>query len=317
MISLEGQLNDNQLMFVSHSKVIADGQVVDGSDKVTVSNASEVTIITSIGTNYKDEYPEYRTDDTKESLSTRIKKYVTDAEEKTYAKVKEDHIADYSKIFSRVELNLGQGATTKTTAELLSAYNNNSATPEERRYLETLLFQYGRFLTIESSRETPKNADGTPDLTRETLPANLQGIWAGANTSPWHSDYHANVNLQMNYWPTYSTNMAECAQPLIKFVDELREPGRVTAKAYAGVESAEGEENGFMAHTQINPYGWTCPGWSFSWGWSPAGVPWIIQNCWAYYEYTGDVEYLRENIYPMMKEAAKLYDQMMVKVDGK
>lgn len=317
MISLEGQLNDNQLMFVSHSKVIADGQVVDGSDKVTVSNASEVTIITSIGTNYKDEYPEYRTDDTKESLSTRIKKYVTDAEEKTYAKVKEDHIADYSKIFSRVELNLGQGATTKTTAELLSAYNNKSATPEERRYLETLLFQYGRFLTIESSRETPKNADGTPDLTRETLPANLQGIWAGANTSPWHSDYHANVNLQMNYWPTYSTNMAECAQPLIKFVDELREPGRVTAKAYAGVESAEGEENGFMAHTQINPYGWTCPGWSFSWGWSPAGVPWIIQNCWAYYEYTGDVEYLRENIYPMMKEAAKLYDQMMVKVDGK
>ena len=106
----------------------------------------------------------------------------------------------------------------------------------------------------------------------------------------------------MNYWPTYSTNMAECAQPLVDYIDALREPGRVTAAIYAGVSSADGEENGFMAHTQNNPFGWTCPGWSFSWGWSPAAVPWILQNCWAYYEYTGDTSYLRDNIYPMMKE---------------
>ncbi len=152
----------------------------------------------------------------------------------------------------------------------------------------------------------------------ETLPSNLQGLWVGANNSPWHSDYHMNVNLQMNYWPTYSTNMAECAEPLINYVDSLRVPGRITAAIYAGVSSAEGEENGFMAHTQNNPFGWTCPGWNFSWGWSPAAVPWILQNCWDYYEYTGDVEYLRNNIYPMMKEEAKLYDQMLVRdSDGK
>ena len=314
MISLEGQLRDNQLMFTSHTQVIAaDGQVKDGNDKVTVEKASEVTIITSMGTNYKDEYPNYRTEDTKDTLSARIKGYVTKAAGTDYAKLREDHIADYSEIFSRVELNLGQGATTKTTEELLTAYNNNRATEQERRYLETLLFQYGRFLTIESSRETPAD-----DPYRATLPANLQGMWVGANDSPWHADYHANVNLQMNYWPTYSTNMAECGQPLIDFVDALRAPGRETARVYAGVESREGEENGFMAHTQINPYGWTCPGWNFSWGWSPAGVPWILQNCWAYYEYTGDVEYLTNNIYPMMKEAAKLYDKMLIRdKDGK
>lgn len=69
-----------------------------------------------------------------------------------------------------------------------------------------------------------------------------------------------NVNLQMNYWPTYVTNMAECAEPLINYIDALRTPGRVTAKIYAGVESKDGEENGFMAHTQNNPFGWTCPG---------------------------------------------------------
>ena len=93
-----------------------------------------------------------------------------------------------------------------------------------------------------------------------------------------------NVNLQMNYWPTYVTNMAECAEPLINYIDALRAPGRVTAKIYAGVESKDGEENGFMAHTQNNPFGWTCPGWNFDWGWSPAAVPWILQNCWEYYD---------------------------------
>ena len=170
-------------------------------------------------------------------------------------------------------------------------------------------------MTIESSRETRTDGNG---YVRETLPSNLQGLWVGANNSPWHSDYHMNVNLQMNYWPTYSTNMAECAEPLVDYVDALREPGRVTAAIYAGVSSADGEEKGFMAHTQNNPFGWTCPGWSFSWGWSPAAVPWILQNCWSYYEYTGDVSYLRDNIYPMMKEEARLYDQMLVRdSDGK
>ena len=170
-------------------------------------------------------------------------------------------------------------------------------------------------MTIESSRETTTDENG---YVRETLPSNLQGLWVGANNSPWHSDYHMNVNLQMNYWPTYSTNMAECAEPLIDYIDALREPGRMTAAIYAGVSSAEGEENGFMAHTQNNPFGWTCPGWDFSWGWSPAAVPWILQNCWDYYEYTGDTSYLENNIYPMMKEEAKLYDQMLVRgADGK
>lgn len=121
-----------------------------------------------------------------------------------------------------------------------------------------------------------------------------------------------NVNLQMNYWPTYSANMAECAKPLIEYVDGLREPGRVTAKDYLGIESTEeNPENGFTAHTQNTPFGWTCPGWAFSWGWSPAAVPWILQNCWEYYEYTGDVEYMRDKLYPMLKEEAKLYDQIL------
>ena len=317
LISINGQLKDNQMKFTSQTQVITDnaGTVKDGDGKVSVSGASEVTIITSIGTDYKDEYPSYRTGESADELTSRVKWYVDQAAAKTYEELKANHVSDYPKIFDRVDLNLGQTVSTKPTDELLSAYKAGTATDAERRQLEVMLFQYGRFMTIESSRETTTDENG---YVRETLPSNLQGLWVGANNSPWHSDYHMNVNLQMNYWPTYSTNMAECAEPLIDYIDALREPGRVTAAIYAGVSSAEGEENGFMAHTQNNPFGWTCPGWDFSWGWSPAAVPWILQNCWDYYEYTGDTSYLENNIYPMMKEEAKLYDQMLVRgADGK
>ena len=316
-ISINGQLTDNQMKFSSQTQVITDnaGTVTDGDGKVSVSGASEVTIITSMGTDYKDEYPSYRTGETASELTNRVKWYVDQAEVKTYEELKADHVSDYQNIFNRVDLDLGQTVSTKTTDALLSAYKAGTASEAERRQLEVMLFQYGRFMTIESSRETRTDGNG---YVRETLPSNLQGLWVGANNSPWHSDYHMNVNLQMNYWPTYSTNMAECAEPLVDYVDALRAPGRVTAAIYAGVSSADGEENGFMAHTQNNPFGWTCPGWSFSWGWSPAAVPWILQNCWSYYEYTGDTSYLRDNIYPMMKEEAKLYDQMLVRdSDGK
>ena len=139
----------------------------------------------------------------------------------------------------------------KTTDDLLKTYKDGSASESEKRQLENMLFQYGRYLTIASSREDSQ------------LPSNLQGVWNSLTNPPWSSDYHMNVNLQMNYWPTYSTNLSECALPLIDYVDSLREPGRVTAKVYAGVESKDGEANGFMAHTQNTPFGWTCPGWAF------------------------------------------------------
>ena len=312
-ITVAGTLKDNQMKFNSQTKVIADGTTTDGTDKVTVADATSVTIITSIATDYKDKYPKYRTGESAEALDTRVGGYVDKAAAKDYDTLKADHVKDYQNIFERVDLDLGQIPSDKTTDALLSAYKAGTATEAERRYLEVMLFQYGRYLTIESSRETPED-----DPYRETLPSNLQGIWVGANNSAWHADYHMNVNLQMNYWPTYVTNMAECAEPLINYIDALRAPGRVTAKVYAGVESKDGEENGFMAHTQNNPFGWTCPGWNFDWGWSPAAVPWILQNCWEYYDFTRNADYLKEKIYPMMKEEATLYDQILIKdADGK
>ena len=310
-LSINGELKDNQLKFSSFTKVVnqdKSGTIKDGTDKITVENATSITIVTSIGTDYKNEYPNYRTGESAEELAALIKGYVDTATQKDYNTLKKSHIDDYQSIFGRVELDIGQQVSEKTTDELLAAYNTGKASDPERKYLEVMLFQYGRYLTMGSSRKAP---DGNER--RATLPSNLQGIWVGKNNSQWHSDYHMNVNLQMNYWPTYSTNMYECAEPLIAYVDSLREPGRKTAEIYAGIKSTpEKPENGFMAHTQNNPFGWTCPGWVFDWGWSPAAVPWIIQNCWEYYEYTEDAAFLEKNIYPMMKEQAILYDQLLV-----
>lgn len=324
-ISIKGELDDNQMKFVSHTQVIADGTVTDNTETVSVANAQTVTIITSIATDYANVFYNddksisyyYRTGETMDEVSTRVAYYVDNAKNIGYDTLKANHIKDYDEIFGRVELQLGETVSTRTTDELLTSYKNNGASQAERRYLEIMLFQYGRYLTVASSRETPDAEDDPYAQYRETLPSNLQGIWVGANNSAWHSDYHMNVNLQMNYWPTYSTNMAECAEPLIDYVDSLREPGRITAQIYAGVASTDkNPANGFMAHTQNNPFGWTCPGWSFSWGWSPAAVPWILQNCWEYYEYTGDVDYMKNYIYPMMKEEAILYDQMLIDENG-
>ena len=303
LITISGKLDDNQMKFNSQTKVInSGGTITDLADgKVNVKDADEVLIITSIGTDYKNDYPKYRTGETDEELAAKINKNITEAIKKGYEGLLKSHLSDYQGILSRVDLDLGQTPSSMTTDNLLKKYNDGTAPESEQRDLEVMLFQYGRYLSIASSR------DGS-------LPSNLQGVWAGGNNSPWHSDYHMNVNLQMNYWPSYSTNMAETALPLIDYIESLREPGRVTAEIYANIKSTdENEENGFMAHTQNTPFGWTAPGWSFDWGWSPAAVPWILQNVWEYYEYTGDLEFMKTKIYPMLKEEAVLYEQMLIK----
>lgn len=296
-----GSVSDNQLKYDSVLRVVNNGGTVTASGaQLQVRDAESITVYVSAATDYKNDYPVYRTGETAEALHTRVAEDVDAAVQKGYDAIKEDHIADYRALFTRMSLDLGAAVSAKPTNELLAAYNNKTASEVERRQLETMLFQYGRYLTISSSRENSQ------------LPSNLQGVWNNVNNPQWASDYHMNVNLQMNYWPTYVTNLAECAKPLISYVDSLREPGRVTAEIYAGIKSEEGEENGFMAHTQNTPFGWTCPGWAFSWGWSPAAVPWILQNCWEYYDFTRDAEYLADNIYPMMKEEAVLYDKMLI-----
>ena len=301
-LTLAGAVSDNQLKYDSVLKVKTEGGTVAASgDKLVVAGANKISFFVAAATDYKNDYPAYRTGESAEQLHARVQATADAAANKGYDAVRADHVSDVSALMGRVDLSLGdEAASDKPTDKLLEAYNNGTASDSERRLLETALYQYGRYLTVASSRENSQ------------LPSNLQGVWNNSNNPPWSSDYHINVNLQMNYWPVYSTNLAESARPLVSYIDSLREPGRVTAKVYAGVESAEGEANGFMAHTQNTPFGWTCPGWSFDWGWSPAAVPWILQNTYDAYRYSGDVEYLKSDIYPALREEAQLYTHLLV-----
>lgn len=295
-----GKLEDNDLQYYSRMDVITSGEVKAQNSTLSVNGASRVVLVVSAATDYAPVYPNYRTGESAEELAGKVNVIVEKAVKKGFENLKADHIKDYTALYNKVSFDLGAKDLEITTDKLLKKYRSGIIKPSQKRYIEQLLYNYGRYLTIASSRST------------DLLPSNLQGLWNNRDNPPWASDYHMNVNLQMNYWPTYSTNLAECAIPLVNYVDSLREPGRVTAETYLGIASGEGEQNGFVFHTQNTPFGWTCPGWDFSWGWSPAATAWILQNVYEYYEYTGDTQYLKDKIYPMLKEASLYFKQALV-----
>ena len=290
---IRDKLEDNNLKYEAQLKVITEGGNVSGEEGVlSVKDADAAVLILTAGTDYANDFPVYRGEDPHEGVVSRI----NNASGKTYEELKNTHLKDYQEIYSRVDLNLGHEEPDIMTDELLANYKSG----DKNRYLETLLFQYGRYLTIASSREG-------------SLPSNLQGVWNDSNAPSWNCDYHFDVNIQMNYWPTYSTNMAECAIPLVEYIDSLREPGRLAAAAYTGIESTpENPENGFMIQPINNPFGWTAPGHETYWGWAPGCGAWVMQNVWDYYDYTRDTEYLSNTIYPIMKEQAKFWQQHLV-----
>ena len=292
-ILLKGTVKDNGLKFASYLGIKTDGQVTSQDGYLTVTGASYATLLLSAKTNFaQNPKTNYRKDI---DLEKTVKSIVEAAKAKDYETLKNDHIKDYQSLFNRVQLNLGGSKSNQTTKEALQTYN-----PEKGQKLEELFFQYGRYLLISSSRNRT-----------DALPANLQGVWNAVDNPPWNSDYHLNVNLQMNYWPAYMNNLAETAKPMINYIDDMRYYGRIAAKEYAGIESKEGQENGWLVHTQATPFGWTTPGWNYYWGWSPAANAWMMQNVYDYYKFTKDEIYLKEKIYPMLKETAKFWNSFL------
>lgn len=292
-ILLKGTVKDNGLKFASYLGIKTDGKVTVQDETLTVTGASYATLYLSAKTNFaQNPKTNYRKDI---DLEKTVKGIVEAAKAKDYETLKKAHIKDYQSLFNRVKINLGGNKTAQTTKEALQGYN-----PEKGQKLEELFFQYGRYLLISSSRDRT-----------DALPANLQGVWNAVDNPPWNADYHLNVNLQMNYWPAYMSNLAETAKPMINYIDDMRYYGRIAAKEYAGIESKDGQENGWLVHTQATPFGWTTPGWNYYWGWSPAANAWMMQNVYDYYKFTKDETYLKEKIYPMLKETAKFWNSFL------
>ena len=294
-ILMKGRVKDNDLQFASCLSWETDGDIRVWSDKAQISGASYANLFLAAKTDFaQNPASNYRK---KIDLEQQVKDLVETAKEKGYTQLKSRHIEDYQALFQRVQLDLGAEIDASTTDDLLKNYK-----PQEGQALEELFFQYGRYLLISSSRDCP-----------DALPANLQGVWNGVDNPPWNSDYHLNINLQMNYWPAYVTNLLETTFPIINYIDDLRVYGRLAAARYAGIVSREGEENGWLVHTQATPFGWTAPGWDYYWGWSPAANAWMMQTVYEAYSFYMDQDYLREKIYPMLRETVRFWNAFLHK----
>lgn len=281
--------------------IAKDGTIEAKPDgHIEVKDTTSVMIIGSLATDYINRFPDYC--DGSDPLE-KAKEAVKKASEKTFGELYRTHLEDYRKLWERVKFTLGEDEVSQPTDYMLDRFSKRG---EYKRNLITTLFHYGRYLLIASSREG-------------SLPANLQGIWNAKNDPPWNSDYHLNINLQMNYWPAYVANLSETAIPLIDFVNSLREPGRITAQKTMGIgeKTADGEVDykkptGWVTHTTVNPFGITAPGFKWRWGWAPVNGAWITQNTFEYYLFTKDIVKLKNDIYPAMQESALLWSQLLI-----
>ena len=267
-----------------------DGNVTADGTSLVVSDAREIVIVMSAATNYQqcmDTTFNYFSPTDPLDTATG---YVTAAGEKSYATLLATHQADYHALYNRNKLDLNLvSAPTDLTYDLLYRMARKTATPEEVRYLETLYYQYGRYLMISSSRPG-------------SLPANLQGVWGDRVTNPWNADYHTNINVQMNYWPAEPTNLSECHLPMAEFVQSLVPRGTITAKHYH-CKPDGGEVRGWVTNHEVNIWGNTAPAATGDYSFYPEGAIWICQDIWEHYQFTQDVEFL-EKYYDTMLQAA-------------
>ena len=208
--------------------------------------------------------------------------------------VRTRHTADYRRYFSRVGLSLGGRLADSSipvsipTDSLLRSYNTGNEAND--RYLETLYFQYGRYLLISSSRT-------------EGVPANLQGLWNPHQWAPWRGNYTININLEENYWPAFNCNLAEMAAPLDAFISALAANGRYTSENYYGIRRGWSAGHNSDIWAMANPVGEKneMPEWA---NWAMGGA-WLVETLWERYLFTQDDDYLRRVAYPLMKGAAE------------
>ena len=282
----KGVLDNNKMEYTVRLRAIHKGGTLSNADGAfKIEGADEVIFLLTADTDYKPNYnPDYN--DPKAYVGVNpnetTAKWIKNAEKKSWKKLFSTHYKDYASLFNRVDFEVEGPSSDKPTDQRLKDYRKGNVDLG----LETLYYQFGRYLLIASSR--PGN-----------LPANLQGMWHNNVDGPWRVDYHNNINLQMNYWPALSTNLTECAEPLTDFIKLLEKPGEKTAKAYWGAR-------GWAAGISANIFGFTAPleGRDMSWNYNPMAASWLATHLWDYYDYTRDVNFLRETAYPLIKGCA-------------
>jgi len=281
-LAFSGKRADNQLAFSAQVRVINEGGRVrtQGAHQI-VEGADAVTVLVALATDYKAEYPAFRSGgDPRRVTSERIEA----AAALGWDKLKQRHVADHQALFNRVSLDLGSNdAPPLMTEDALGAYRAGHSDPA----LERLLFQYGRYLMIASSRQGG-------------LPSNLQGIWNLHLSPPWHSSFFLDMNLTMQYWPAHTANLRECFEPYIGLMDRLQKPGQIEARDRWGAK-------GWYVSNSTDPSGTVPPSHRLT-----VNTAWLMNPIYDHYRFTHDREYLRRTAYPLMKGAAEFYLSMLV-----
>jgi alpha-L-fucosidase 2 len=252
--------------------IVRGGTTEIRGGRLTVRDADEVILLIAGATDFRGDDP-----------IAACRERLDAASAKSYDDLRKAHIEDYQRYYRRVSLDLGPTPDLPTDQRLQSAATDPA--------LAALYFQYGRYLLISSSRPGD-------------LPANLQGLWCEHMDAPWNSDYHTNINLQMNYWPAEVANLADCHVPLFDYMDSLVESGQRTAKVHYGCD-------GWVVHHLSDLYAFTTPA-DGVWGLWPMGAAWLAQHPYEHYLYSGDTDFLAKRAYPLMKGAAEFMLDFLV-----
>ncbi|MFD1537644.1 glycosyl hydrolase family 95 catalytic domain-containing protein [Nonomuraea guangzhouensis] len=271
-----------KVRFLALARAVAEGGTVSSSGgTLQVRSANSVTVLISIGSgyvNYKDVSGDYQ------GIARR---HLDAAAGRTYDDLRGRHVADYQRLFGRTTLDLGRTSAADQPTDVRIAQHANSNDPQ----FSALLFQYGRYLLISSSRPG-------------TQPANLQGIWNDSLAPSWDSKYTLNANLPMNYWPTDTTNLSECYEPVFRMINDLTVSGARTARVQYNA-------GGWVTHHNTDGWRGSSVVDGATWGMWQTGGAWLAAMIWDHYLFTGDLDFLRQ-YYPAMKGAAQFFLETLV-----
>ncbi|PCH78317.1 MAG: alpha-L-fucosidase [Flavobacteriaceae bacterium] len=289
--SFRGKVADNNMGFETLLKIEAPkGKVCFKKGVIYVKKTKLFSVICTVSTEYTLRYPTYTGND----YIAKNKRVFKKIKKRTVSELKKEHVVDYRILFDRVQLKLGveKEINVPTNIRLKQYFEGNGD-----RGMERLYFQYARYLMIAGSRPN-------------SMSMHLQGKWNNSTNPPWAADYHSNINIQMIYWPAEITNLSECHEPFLDYIESLVVPGKIAANSFF-------KTRGWMVNTMCNAFGYTSPGWGIPWGFFPGGAGWFSQHMWEHYQFTKDAQFLREKAYPVMKEAALFWmDYLTKNADG-
>lgn len=281
-LAMLGTVERGAVTFEARLLVRPDGGRIEvGDSMATVTGADAVTLILAGATNFVS-YEDLGGDPV-----ARNDRTILAVRERSHEQLLRDHVVDHQALFHRVALELGPGRPEMPTDERVTRFGDGNDPA-----LAALLFQYGRYLLIASSRPG-------------TQPANLQGIWNDSNDPPWNSKWTVNINTEMNYWLAEPANLAELSWPLFSLIEDAAETGAVTAREHYGAD-------GWVLHHNTDIWRGTAPVDAPYFGLWPTGGAWLTQHLWWRYEYGGDERFLRETAYPLLKTAARFFTHYLV-----